>query len=237
MGLLLVKVDSILKGKGYRLFTRPYELNIVGLRSRSTKSNKFDDELHVFYRDGTGKKWVYHVFSVTTDPGTYYLGQTTGNSLGTAILAEGQYLNSHAIGLHKGKYKALVQVNPVSVIRDYDRDSRLDFKSDNIQKGSFGINIHRASSSGTSVNVNEWSAGCTVFADVNQYEVFMSLCEKHRALYGNHFTYTLIDFRDRRRKLIGNVAVFSAISVAVMAALKSSGILDRVEKEIKKQYA
>src|SRR5690349_14807868 len=104
---MLAKIKGLLRNKGFKLFTRPYELNIVGLRSKSVVPNKFDDELHVFYMV-TPVKWEYHVFRITTDPGTFWLNNP-GQPQGTAIVSEGQYLNSHAIGLHRGQYKALVQ--------------------------------------------------------------------------------------------------------------------------------
>jgi hypothetical protein len=47
----------------------------------------------------------------------------------TAILAQGQYKGAYKIGLHQGKYKALVEAKPITVIRDYDRNAKLDFKN------------------------------------------------------------------------------------------------------------
>ena len=63
---MLSKVKSILRRKGYKVFSRPYELNIVGIRSKNTRSNRFDDEIHVFYKTGP-VKWRYHVYKATTD--------------------------------------------------------------------------------------------------------------------------------------------------------------------------
>src|SRR5688572_33216886 len=134
---MLSKIKGLLRFKGFKLFTRPYELNIVGLRSKSTLPNKFDDALHVFYMVNASK-WEYHIFKITTDPGTFWLNNPM-QPQGTAILAEGQYENSHAIGLHQGKYKALVQVNPIDVMRDYDRNAVLDFYNGQKESGRFGI--------------------------------------------------------------------------------------------------
>jgi len=46
---MLSRIKGILKEYGFVLYTRPYELNSVGLRSKSVESNAFDDEIHVFY--------------------------------------------------------------------------------------------------------------------------------------------------------------------------------------------
>jgi hypothetical protein len=194
----LQKMKDILRHKGYKLFTRPYELNIVGLRSKSVFPNRFDDEIHVFYRT-SNLKWQYHIFKATTDPGTFWLRQPM-QPQGTAILAEGQHLNCYELGLHRGQYLALVQHKPVTIIRDYNRDAVLDFNNGSTIKGYFGINIHRAQVKGSTKSVDKYSAGCQVFENAKDFELFIGLCQKHKQLYGNQFTYTLIDFRAVRRQ-------------------------------------
>jgi hypothetical protein len=194
----LPEMKAILRHKGYRLYTRPYELNIVGLRSKSVVANRFDDEIHVFYKVSP-LKWRYHVFKATTDPGTYWLRQPM-QPQGTAILAQGQYNGCWRIGLHKGKYTALVQSKPITIIRDYNRDAVLDFNNGYTVHGLFGIDIHRANISGSTTHVDKNSAGCQVFENAADFALFMSMCEKHSQLYGNAFTYTLIDFRAVRRQ-------------------------------------
>ena len=194
---MLSRIITILRDNGYVLYTKPYQLNIVGLRSKSAQSNTFDDEIHVFYKTENGK-WNYHAYRATTDPGTFWLNNPSYEK-GTAILAQGQYKDAYSIGLHKGKYKALVQRKPVTVIRDYDRDAFLDFNNGTKQTGYFGINVHRAESSGTTRFINKYSAGCQVFQNAEDFENFMKLCQHHETLYGNSFTYTLVDFRSLNR--------------------------------------
>lgn len=202
---MLDKVKSILKEKGYKVFSRPYELNIVGIRSKNTKSNRFDDEIHVFYHVSLFK-WNYHVYKATTDPGTFWL-ENPMQPQGTAIIAQGQYIDAYEIGLHKGQYKALVQRKPVTILRDYDRNAMLDFNNGSRVMGIFGVNIHRAMSQGTTKYIDKFSAGCQVFQNANDFSEFMSLCEHHRQLYGNTFTYSLIDFRAIRREGIKRVLI------------------------------
>ena len=211
----LVKMKAILRHKGFKIYSRPYELNIVGLRSKSVVANRFDDEIHVFYRV-TALNWNYHVFKATTDSGTYWLKQPM-QPQGTAILSEGQYLDSHALGLHRGQYLALVQVKPLTIIRDYDRDAVLDFMNGNKSTGVFGIDIHRANRTGHTKTVDRNSAGCQVFEDADDFARFLSLCEKHQNLYGNHFTYTLIDFRAVRRQNLRYV--FSTLGALALIGL------------------
>lgn len=190
---MLAAIVQAITGRDYAVYTRPYELNIIGVRSESTEANRFDDDIHVFFKNGAGQ-WIHYLFAATTDPGTYWL-RSPMHPQGTAILQQGQYRNAYQIGLHKGKYYALVQRGPVTVLRDYDRNAVLDFMNGKPDTGLFGINIHRASVNGRAKEVDKYSAGCQVFADINDFNRFMQLCEKHQQLYGNSFTYTLIDKR------------------------------------------
>jgi len=197
---VLARIRTMLRSYNYELYTRPYELNIVGIRSTSVKPNKFDDEIHVFFKTSSGS-WEHFVFSATTDPGTFWLLQPMMPQ-GTAILAQGQYKNAYAIGLHRGQYYALTQIRKVTVIRDYNRNAVLDFYNGVYDTGNFGINIHRAYAIGETKYVDKYSAGCQVFEDASDFNLFMALCERHRKFYGNAFTYTLLDFRALRRATV-----------------------------------
>lgn len=188
---------SVMEGKGYKVFRNEngFDLNIVGIRTRELKADRFDDYLTVFYR--VHGEWIFNVFKCTTDPGAYWLNHPEEMSaLGTAILKEGQYRRSHRLGKHHGKYVALVQNSPVTVIRDANRDNFLDLDSGTEQTGMFGINIHRASPKRESIQVHNWSAGCQVLCDPNQYDFFIKLCRQGKEAFGNSFTYTLLSERD-----------------------------------------
>lgn len=219
----LTQIKSIFKKNGYKINDRPYELNIVGIRSAITRPNRFDDEIHVFFKT-SGLKWEYHRFHATTDPGTYWLKHPM-NLSGTAILAEGQYPNAYKLGLHRGKYLALVQIGRVTVIRDFNRNNKLDFFSGTKRNGYYGINIHRASIHGTTKYVDQYSAGCQVFANISDFNHFLLMCKKHRSLYGNKFTYTLIDQRMLERKRYQLIAL-TVGALAVGTGVATYYILD-----------
>jgi hypothetical protein len=189
--MILKNIQNSLALKGYGMFTRPFELNIVGVRANNTIPNTFNDTINVFFVGATGG-WVHYTFNATTDPGTFWL-QNPLSPQGTAILKPGYYPGSHQIGLHRGKYVALVQRKPLPVIRDADRNKILNFSGSRVQTGMFGINIHRATANGTSLSVDRYSAGCQVVANSRDFATFMQLCETHRRMYGNSFSYTLID--------------------------------------------
>ena len=193
-----VDIEQVMIRKGYRFFKGVYNLNIIGVRSKESikQENRFDDILIVAFGLATSgyNSSTKFIFQITTDPGIKSL-KVPMNAKGTAILVPGQYRGSHKLGLHQGKYEALVQCAPVKVYRDANRDSILDVDKRTIDTGMFGINIHKAGIA--SVIVVGWSAGCQVLAKTDEYEIFMDLCRKQKlAGYGDKFTYTLLEEKD-----------------------------------------
>ena len=190
-------IASIMSKKGYAFFTNGYyNLNIIGVRRDNNKkvTNLYDDILLVMYK--TTKGWQKKVYNITTEPGSYYMRKELGNPKGTAILVPGQYRGCWKLGNHKGKYKALVQKRPVKVYRDGNMDMIYDMYPETINEGLFGINIHRSNEGYTRQTVDMYSAGCQVFNDPKDFESFIRLCEEQSKIYGNSFTYTLIDEKD-----------------------------------------
>jgi len=190
----ITNIKNVLTSKGYTFFddNKSYNLNIIGIRNESLKDvNKFNDYLVLIYRDESLNE-IINIYSVTTKPGLYYL-KTPMNKLGTSILIPNQYKGAYVIGYHKGEYEALCQFKPVKVVRDNDMDEELDFDKTKFDFGLFGINIHRSNPFGISYDVNKWSAGCQVFSNIKNFNDFMSLCNKSKLMYGNSFTYTLIE--------------------------------------------
>jgi hypothetical protein len=187
------QVKTAVASKGYKWFEgKDLMLNIIGVRNSSTGqkvTNLFDDHLTLTYTvDGVEH---FHSWPATTDPGTKGVMQF-GNKAGVARLVEGQYINSHIMRPHAGKYEALGQNKPVKVYRDPNKDMVYDEKS--IQEGLFGINIHKAGADSTFVE--NWSEGCQVFKKAADFEEFMAICRRAKAVHGNNFTYTLIESND-----------------------------------------
>jgi len=113
--------------------------------------------------------------------------------------------------MHRGKYLALTQAKPVTVIRDNDRDAYINYFA-GTTTGMYGINIHRASrGKNNEAVIGLDSAGCQVFRNEKDFDEMMVLASRHRSLYGNKFTYTLIDLRDKVK--YRNTAIFSIAAV------------------------
>ena len=194
------KIADAMTSKGYKYFTSDnYDVNIIGIRNSATKNkvtNKFDDTITLSYKDENGE-WNYHEFDCTTDPGTHWV-ENVMNDKGVAILKPNQYRSSHKLRLHAGKYLALGQQNKVTVYRDDNRDDNYDLNESKTDTGLFGINIHRATGRAgkKSTQVNKWSAGCQVIADNDDWHCFLDICQSAREIWGNNFTYTLIESKD-----------------------------------------
>ena len=187
------KIKQLIQSKGYSWFeTGDYNLNIVGIRSNQKNqiTNQFDDLITISYLISGVEQ--YHEYPITTEPGIHY-SQNLLNQSGVAILVPGQYRGCWQIGLHQGKYEALVQRKPIKVYRDKDKDKEYDLLPETIDEGLFGINIHRSNPKGQSVEVGKWSAGCQVFKSSEDFNLFINLCKKAQKVWGNSFTYTLIN--------------------------------------------
>lgn len=202
MSTELPTILKILLAKRYVVFDRGLlNLNLIGVRSSERRAGKFDDELHVVYKDAPDN-WVDVAYPITTDPGLTYLSHPM-RSAGCAILVPGQYRSAYSMGMHKGRYPALVQNRPMTICRDANADAILDVdervRRGAVYSGVFGINIHAADTNPFDaldperVEVGAWSAGCQVFQDSKDYREYWSLIMRASRVYGKSFTYTLLD--------------------------------------------
>ena len=162
--------------------------SIVGIRNSETDNkvtNHYDDHITLTTPN------EFYCWDATTDPGLHWIKNPL-NKDGCAILAPGQYANVYKIDKHQGKYDALCQRGgKVTVFRDGNKDDIYDHKND--QSGYFGINIHRSSLYNSNSNINKWSAGCQVFQDADDFDLFMKICKESKQEW---FTYTLIESKD-----------------------------------------
>lgn len=160
-----------------------YKFHLIAVRSNEDEPNVFDDRFYVVNHDQLFQT------DCTTNPGTYWLQNIMPGKTGTAVLKSNmQYIDCWEIGKHKGLHPALVQVRPVTVMRDWDRDN----KSEEIgieDTGLFGINIHRANASWKSKLIDRYSAGCLVIPDPLMMDFVLDKC---RDSGRNYFTLTLL---------------------------------------------
>jgi len=188
-------IKNTIVSKGYDFFNGEYDLNLVGIRSPTRIVGAWDDTFCVLYKDEQGEEQIFKSEHFTTDPGDYYMTKELLSDDGCAIVTPGQHKGVWKIGLHRNKYKALIQVGAeISVYRDDNLDTTLDMNPSTIQTGWFGINLHHGYGSAT---VGRNSAGCQVFRDEADLLKVLDLAEKQVASgHGGTFSYTLLDEED-----------------------------------------
>jgi hypothetical protein len=192
----------------------PERLNIIGIRATNQNAGSFDDILCTMSNDLS----YVNNYQVTVDPSDLALVNMK-NTKGVAIAkANIFYKDIWSFGFHKQDktHPALVQVNPITVIRDFNKDTILNYNK--IEKftlvesngkttdyydgnklvlreeiGLFGINCHRASSWKISEKIGLYSEGCTVHKDVNRYnKEFIPTIKKYADII-NKFSYLIIN--------------------------------------------
>ena len=193
-------IKKVLSAKKYQFYED--QLNIIGIRSKLNYTNKFDDNIVIIWKNAN-KEEQSRIYSITTDPGGSLVKNIESghyNNDGIAIIAEGQWKNSHMFGKHKDVYPALVQASPISYYRDKWPENGYKFNTSTLKTGEIrGFNIHRSNENATSSSVNNWSEGCQVFANPVDFEQFLSICELFRKpapVANTYFTYTLLHAKD-----------------------------------------
>lgn len=153
----------------------------IGIRFDDVLTDTFDDIMVLVDNQDT------FLFPCSTTLGHYYIFEKWMDPLGSAILKEGQYKQSHKF-VTSANWKTLwlqmpyfQQVQPVKIYRDNKKDTNLDRLQE--KEGLFGINIHRGWGGQKNWNV---SAGCQVIPDLIWMEI-----TKHFTL-GETVDYTLI---------------------------------------------
>jgi len=193
----ILNLKSAMNNAGHILFEsdkKDYNLNIIGVRSAHPIVDVFNDIMIVAWRyKGV---WIIKQYVITTLAGLHYL-KTPLNKKGCSILKEGRYSTAWQVALHNGSYEALCQRKAVKVFRDNDKDSEFDFDVPT-DYGLFGINIHRASAYNVLPKIGKNSAGCQVFQSPKDFNEFMTLVNKSKDIYGNAFTYTLLNEKNFR---------------------------------------
>jgi hypothetical protein len=158
-------------------------LNIVYLEDSDAKgsplpesANSFNDRSILLEIDGNQPKILFNELA-TTEPGKYYT-QNPMNPQGAANIAlDTPFVNCWTWGIHgtsRFKHPALIQVNPITVYRDKNKDSfRTGDKKDT---GLFGINQHGIYGySQTKDNIGKSSAGCLVRFDYAEHLEFLRI--------------------------------------------------------------
>ena len=147
------RLKTILENRGYKWLPEQF----IFLRC-SDKFNNQTSDFTVFIQFGV----IQFALESSTRAGDFYVFNpiSYGGITGTAVLAEGQYIDTWQgswqtrFGFRSFEF---LQVKPVKIWRDGNKNRQIDKNVS--QTGMFGINIHTA---GWTNIVDRWSAGCIV---------------------------------------------------------------------------
>lgn len=184
-------ISDVIKKKSYLWFDgMPNIVAVRNLNYNFQVTNQYDDRITIAFR--RNDKDYFFCWACTTDPGLFYM-KSLINEKGAAILSPGQYVDCYRLGLHQGKYIALIQSKgKVKVYRDNNFDDKYDLN--NKDYGFFGINIHKPEKESSIVDKN--SAGCIVFKNVSDFDFFVNILMYFKKISKNSFTFTLIESTD-----------------------------------------
>jgi len=192
---LASKIIDAMRARRYQIDSDEGHLNIVyveGMNVDGTANdnapNQFND-LRAVIRFVGGKPVIAGAWEGTTEPSRRWT-QDPMNPKGAARIAFGQYTAWQA-GMHHD-HEALVQVAPVTVHRDLDKDYRRD--GDARHTGLFGINQHWGYDLPRN-DLGNSSAGCLVGRTRAGHRAFMALVKtdkRYLADRNHRFTTTVL---------------------------------------------
>jgi len=181
MSNLAFSLIEYMRRKKYQIFERPQHYNIIYIEGMNGDGSKnFDapncfNDIRLVLQTLNGIPSIIGNWEATTEPGIYYTAHPM-NPLGAARIKFGQY-TSWRVGMHgsRDRHEALVQVAPVTVHRDLNRD--FIRTGDRITTGLYGINQHWGYDLGLN-NVSTASAGCLVGRTRQGHREFMALIKQ-----------------------------------------------------------
>ncbi len=188
------EIKSVITSLDMKVFTKPCDMNLGGIRTKDNHSEKFNDWLFMFYHDAKGR--IYGVIeNGTTDAGLFYRKNPI-NLDGTAIIQHSIQHKSCYTYMEKGGHKgqeAFRQTGLMKYWRDADRDEYLEFDGDEFT-AIFNTNGHDMGTLGN--NVGKWSAGC--WGSVNSVmDQFYKLAKLQKSSgFGDKFSFTMLHEND-----------------------------------------
>lgn len=200
MNEMLPKIIEYMMKMGYRVDRGRDEINIVYIEGCNDDGAPNDDAL-----DGWNDRRILFDFHqgdprlllnvvATTEPGRLATFSAVARRRGgVARIAFGQYtawrLRYHKTRLHP----ALVQVTPLPVYRDTNRDGQR--VGDQVHRGMWGINQHSTRADYDGQRVANWSEGCLVGKYWGEHMEFIRILrtDARYVLTNRHvFTTTII---------------------------------------------
>ena len=184
------QIHQVMLSQGMKVFIKPFDVTLGGIRTRDNKSNKFNDWLFAsFFTDRGGIVSV--IVEGTTDAGLYYR-QNPMHIDGTAIICHDVQHRGAFTYMEKGGHRgqeAFRQTGPMQYWRDANRDIYLDFDGE-VRTAIYNTNGHDMGTVGE--NVNKWSAGCWGAENENMDLLYIIAKQQIKKGIGNKFSFALL---------------------------------------------
>jgi peptidoglycan hydrolase-like protein with peptidoglycan-binding domain len=181
---------SFIRRQNWFVCRHPECKNIIYLEGANPDGSLNDNAPNVFnairvvFSIGANGAPVVHDWEGTTEPGTFWTFHPM-NPLGAARIAFGQY-KSWTVGVHhvgkRGAHEALIQVAPIDVYRDLNKDFKREGR---VYTGIFGVNQHWGYDAPKN-NLGNTSAGCLVGRTKAGHREFMALIKSDPRFAANH---------------------------------------------------
>lgn len=183
---LAARVVEVCEARGYELDRRAGATNIFAIEGFSSKTlskiadtpDRWNDSIGILTFDANSSPKILCLYEGTTEPGLYYTRNPL-NRGGAARLQLGFHKNLWSVGLHRG-YEALSQVGTATLVRDLNKNGARDDKVS--RELNNGINLHTTKTTGWKGAFNDfvgqWSAGCVVIKEPNNFKNFMKILKE-----------------------------------------------------------
>ncbi len=176
------ELKKIVTECGFKWNDTPLYPNLIGVRTKLTKPNLYNDLMFVARLNVHLQPEVFS-YVITTMPGRFHL-EHPSRPEGCAILLRGQYFSwvkgEHG---HTRKHQALVQLaGPVTIVRDNDKDSIPELTGPNCKKFTnqyIGLNIHASWNTADMTFIDKDSAACQVASKNEDHEKMISWVDEH----------------------------------------------------------
>lgn len=164
---------------------------MIGIRNQDEPQlDEFNDYIGFLYK---GSLWL---MKGTTDPGVYWTMNpiTAAGATGAAHLCYGFHSRIWMLGVHMPgtgfAHSAFLQIgNSVRIWRDLNKDFNQD-DNDIVQVGYFGINCHRAAKGTVVEKISNYSAGCQVVQNSDEFEFMYAKAQESEQ---KAFSYLMLD--------------------------------------------
>jgi hypothetical protein len=187
-------IKDVLDKKGYAFFTEgELNMNLIYERKDDVFDNRHTDICHQIYKENG--IWKHDRYNCSTLAGRHWVQNFfNGDGKGTGVLKENQYRGAYLwvdnwTNFHRSP--CLVQTGFVEVLRDKDKNNRIDRNGLVERRNDVGINCHWAEGG----DVDRWSAACMVHPIPIYYDWAEGIRKSARA-WGNRFSLTLIHSND-----------------------------------------